>query len=449
MVENLDSKDDTLLEAVKALTPKSYIGYVDQIVDFPWPHRLWHRCHIEFVGQGLPTNAAHPFIEPSMCVPIFPNTHHPMSRTPLNPSSPFPFDNCYQYSLVETTVRVLTRLLDPDSAISLPPADIRYQHACEVEDFERLEVLRNAHNLVSPRNTGGNEVQLEVTEGDGLPKRLSSGHETDEGTNPSPHESCDDANRSIDDAKHDTNSSGELPRGLAAREHEENQVTSAREYNSSRDKSDSETPSSEGWATESGVTSNGSVLSLANMIFGEKPIADPDIIPLVHVSHDLSEVTEVADPNDFLAEEKVIVQLIQEARARDRRTFFSVYDENMRDAVSEGPRADRESVESECSNHGSDKSERSNPVHTEDECIESIKSEVLDSGHVEGDVSVRESLSGEPSVHPSGVISSPTTQAWHQRLHSSAVRSLSKGRRKVNHVLSVVLHACRRHLCLS
>jgi len=70
------------------------------------------------------------------------------------------------------------------------------------------------------------------------------------------------------------------------------------------------------------ATSNALMMFSVQLIYGERPTTGPDIIPLVHASHELSEVAVIADPNGSLAEREAIVkQTNTDARARDCRTF--------------------------------------------------------------------------------------------------------------------------------
>jgi len=68
------------------------------------------------------------------------------------------------------------------------------------------------------------------------------------------------------------------------------------------------------------VSHNSSILAMG-IPFMDRPVDDPDIIPIVYVSPDLSVVTEVHDPNEFLDEKEAIVKLIQESRLRQQRAF--------------------------------------------------------------------------------------------------------------------------------
>jgi len=456
MIENMDSKDDALIDAVKALVPKKYIGYVDLIKDFPLPHRPWHRCHIEFVGQGLPTNTANPFIEPSMCVPISPNTEHPSSRSPLRPTPPFPFDNCYQYSTVEGTVRVLTRTLDPDSATNLSPRDVRYQHACALKDHYQLVALQDAHNRSSEAAGTSEDPEVPIIEDDIVlklspsPRQLEVHDETASSSG-----NVRDTNLDVDD------------RAVAAPGPEGHC-----EAHASWRSPSSEGDSSSANTRASGIvaTSNESMMSLALEIFGDRPIADPDIIPLVHVSHDLLQVTEIVDPNGFFAERDAIVKLILDARARDRRIFFSIYDKNTQDDMGHGSQADHESGEARPSDDGSVTGERSDSGDVQDGTSvdghvgdktsdhERVEGERTDYEGATGNLPGSTHAEGEASIHctphkyfdhPSSVPSPLAPQAWYQRLGSSGARAAKKGKTTMCRVLSRAVHAWRTHLCLS
>ncbi|KZT01202.1 uncharacterized protein LAESUDRAFT_664378, partial [Laetiporus sulphureus 93-53] len=128
--------DDPILQsAAKRLAPKTYVGYIDRVDEIPWPDKPTHRCHIRFVGQGLPTPPRARFTHSAMSVPILPETAHPLERAPLCPSRPFPFARCYQYNYIDRVVRIPTQEFREELAVMLSLEEVRRHDKYELEDY--------------------------------------------------------------------------------------------------------------------------------------------------------------------------------------------------------------------------------------------------------------------------------------------------------------------------
>ncbi|KAH9918846.1 uncharacterized protein B0H18DRAFT_834445, partial [Fomitopsis serialis] len=95
MVEPLN--DPTLAKTAQELRVQKYVAHLSEIDELPMPHKPNHKCRIALVGQGLCQEDGDTGIDSAMCIPIFPETKHPLSREPLQPTPSFPFQNCYQY----------------------------------------------------------------------------------------------------------------------------------------------------------------------------------------------------------------------------------------------------------------------------------------------------------------------------------------------------------------
>lgn len=148
MVEHLD--DAVALQAARRMSSRTYIGYVDCLRDFPLPVKPYHKCSIQFVGQGLPTRLKDEFVERDMCVPIYPNTLHPLAREPLRARPPFPFPDCYQYSFVNATVRVPNQDFDPKLAFWLSGKHVSEHHRLLSHDLYRRAVLKREKGVPGP-----------------------------------------------------------------------------------------------------------------------------------------------------------------------------------------------------------------------------------------------------------------------------------------------------------
>lgn len=70
------------------------------------------------------------------------------------------------------------------------------------------------------------------------------------------------------------------------------------------------------------ATSNASMMFSVQLIYGERPTADADIIPLIHASHELLEVAAIADPNGSLAERDGIVKYVSTYLRASARSVY-------------------------------------------------------------------------------------------------------------------------------
>ncbi|RPD56388.1 hypothetical protein L226DRAFT_538038 [Lentinus tigrinus ALCF2SS1-7] len=108
MVRHLN--DPEALRAAEALSPQSYLVYLDVHRRLPIRgEQPWHAFDIYPVWQSLRPSDEDKCITPDMCMPIFPNKNHPSGRAPLMTKPAFPFDNCYIWSEVKMEIRVCPR----------------------------------------------------------------------------------------------------------------------------------------------------------------------------------------------------------------------------------------------------------------------------------------------------------------------------------------------------
>ncbi len=114
-----------------------------------WGPKPWYSFDIYLVGLCLPSPNQEECVTPDMCVPIFPNTSHPEGRIPVRTEPPFPFDNCFIWSLPNLEIRVCPRAegFDWDETTRLPtgPVDERSRWLdYEGEDRVRQHTARQA-----------------------------------------------------------------------------------------------------------------------------------------------------------------------------------------------------------------------------------------------------------------------------------------------------------------
>ncbi|KAL0059904.1 hypothetical protein AAF712_013319 [Marasmius tenuissimus] len=77
-----------------------------------WLKRPYHTYEFKLIHQGLRKKDEEKCIEPEMSVPILPNTHHPLSRQPLKPSIPLPWQDCYVSHLFGGSARCRSTMLE-------------------------------------------------------------------------------------------------------------------------------------------------------------------------------------------------------------------------------------------------------------------------------------------------------------------------------------------------
>lgn len=86
-----------------------------------------------------------------MCVPIFPNTSHPLGRTPVRTETAFPYSNCYHWEMFQTNIRVRARpeKFDERQATMLPDAECEKLEEYLRQDIPRMDELESQHRAAT------------------------------------------------------------------------------------------------------------------------------------------------------------------------------------------------------------------------------------------------------------------------------------------------------------
>ncbi|KAL0574467.1 hypothetical protein V5O48_007481 [Marasmius crinis-equi] len=108
-VEHLDNPE--LTEACKKLDTRRYVAYVgDRCQPFFLKSEPYHSYEFFFVYQGLKPvgDSQGQQTDPSWCLPVLPNTSHPLSREPAEPTRPLPWADCFISPFVCTEARCRT-----------------------------------------------------------------------------------------------------------------------------------------------------------------------------------------------------------------------------------------------------------------------------------------------------------------------------------------------------
>ncbi|KAH9833180.1 uncharacterized protein C8Q71DRAFT_860455 [Rhodofomes roseus] len=350
-VNMFDPLDDAgIAAAVQALRPKKYIAYVYHIMELPIPKRPDHKCRIALVGRGLCPQDDDARIDASMCVPISPATEHPLSRKPVPTTPPFPFPDCYQYSMAIPTIRIPTKhFYDHTNAVSIPlydrfPVKIYYsedhcnraaqlkakveviapplpdkasenQHSARIASSSNtLELGRTVNSAFATVDTPIDVAQPGVDTRHGEPQVACGAEDTRRGdsiTDSSP--SKPSAPRTMEDDSQDTSPAQVLclpdvaeVGSVDSASAEAPAVAETARLADDDGSSGSYTPSMIESIADRPRSSSPAPSDLLQQVFLGDPDEDREIIPLVSVSLNLSEVSEGNDPMEFLREMEVI-----------------------------------------------------------------------------------------------------------------------------------------------
>ncbi|KZT71949.1 hypothetical protein DAEQUDRAFT_686800 [Daedalea quercina L-15889] len=346
MVEPLH--DPVLSAAAQQLRTQKYVGHMFEFEELPMPDRPDQKCCIALVGQGPCAENQDSFIEPTMCVPISPETEHPLSREPLQPMPPFPFARCYQYTFAIAEVRVKTGRFNHENAVSLDP-HYTFTHKMYVsEDSRKRRALRDAKAGIVPApcddassssssSDGRTLTSAEIRElaSQGMPvfRTNSKGaliRVEFDAPAPQEHEpvilpSHSGPSSTASEVAPETvviqaELANEHPH---ANGHLEENTDSAGGSSSPdalhEEQGDGESTSSVSMIrsiSDRSVEPSSPMSDILMQAFFGDPSEDRIVIPLVNVSLDLSGVTDIPDPNAFFDEIKQIVRLIHESRER-------------------------------------------------------------------------------------------------------------------------------------
>ncbi|KAI0043360.1 hypothetical protein FA95DRAFT_1609471 [Auriscalpium vulgare] len=96
-----------------SLSCKSYVGFVNMVLDLPMDTRKYHRCDCLIVSQGLAPPLPQLYTDENMCVPIAPAIH-PHGRPAITALPSLPWDNLYLHYSALFTLRIKTDPRDID-----------------------------------------------------------------------------------------------------------------------------------------------------------------------------------------------------------------------------------------------------------------------------------------------------------------------------------------------
>ncbi|KAK7046561.1 hypothetical protein R3P38DRAFT_2874451 [Favolaschia claudopus] len=273
--------DPEAVELCKKLVCKQYVGIVVDREGLYMPWLPYNSCYVRLIQQGQPKGDPEQFIEPSMSVPVLPMTEDPEShvsgRTPIKPSEPLPWKDCYISIAADAVVRspsmwttdVPNWTIDEDQQDEL--------HVMMVTDIRRMDLLQaQAQASRAPFTNPG-----------------------------APNESS--ASPPAQEARDTSRTSPDLsPVGISdgvethPRTHHGSGSDSASNSVSEPDADDEELEDDDE--------------ALFNELFGGSP--STEFALTVHFTHDLLSVKEFNDPADYYKEAKAIEKIEQDAAPR-------------------------------------------------------------------------------------------------------------------------------------
>ncbi|KAH9829224.1 uncharacterized protein C8Q71DRAFT_718519 [Rhodofomes roseus] len=137
-------------EGIKEYHPKKYLASVRTIWELSMPFKPSHKVSVEFVGTGIRAEEYEECVTPEMCTPIAPTSGHPLiTREAVQPSSGFPFDDCYYYSFVTATVRVPTKPYLRRHMVTLDARDRVMLAINESDDSRKYIALKKERGITN------------------------------------------------------------------------------------------------------------------------------------------------------------------------------------------------------------------------------------------------------------------------------------------------------------
>lgn len=122
--------DEATAERLKEISSRKYVGYcegvrwsilvistilinfVSKYNEIPFPQKKYHQIRIRLLHHGLMTPIPKQNIEADMCVPVYPETSHPLSRPTFVTNKTLPWTGCYHSTCADVALRLPTMQID-------------------------------------------------------------------------------------------------------------------------------------------------------------------------------------------------------------------------------------------------------------------------------------------------------------------------------------------------
>ncbi|KZV75930.1 hypothetical protein PENSPDRAFT_646734 [Peniophora sp. CONT] len=301
--------DKVARRAARKLPKQRFVALTITGFGIPLKTKPFVQFLIALVRQGLPTGNNPPWNSQNMCRPILPNTYHPLGCEPIQPFYPFPLQDCYiDMSLPfldAMQCRVTTIPRDYTPVLSIPSLQIVRLNRMFSEEVYRVEDLQE--------RLGAGELEAFAS----IPLPPSPGSACNIPLPSSPAFDSTDCDESDADTEGDSDSEvdGSAPHPAYAERRpispDEVSVIASDDGVSvdSRDLSKSEHGSVHDEAAEAELDLMLRFQDLLNDIGDTRE-------PVVHVSYDLEEITDVTDPLLFIEVRKQLRDIIDAAEIR-------------------------------------------------------------------------------------------------------------------------------------
>ncbi|KAH9846489.1 hypothetical protein C2E23DRAFT_744022 [Lenzites betulinus] len=166
-------QDPVATAMAQALHPKTYLVYLNDAIDLPFPSSEWFRFDVSPIGTTLhPEDPAHG-ISSDMAIPIYPNTQHPTGRAPVRTKTSFPFSKCYHWADNLVTVRIRSRpdKYDDSAAVKvssrehLRMEDLLWQDSNRIDEFLQAREEQVIPTSVIPRPASPSSQDSRLSDG--------------------------------------------------------------------------------------------------------------------------------------------------------------------------------------------------------------------------------------------------------------------------------------------
>ncbi|VDB91450.1 unnamed protein product [Peniophora sp. CBMAI 1063] len=136
--------DKVARRAAKKIQTSLHVGLIMMMNGLPIENIPVNQFRFVFLRKGLPPTTP-PSSFADSCIPVLPNTHHPMDCQPLAPLHPLPWDDCYISSTEELhfrSLRVKNTPRDYTPVLPVTNYDELWRLECTIDDSKAVEEER-------------------------------------------------------------------------------------------------------------------------------------------------------------------------------------------------------------------------------------------------------------------------------------------------------------------
>ncbi|KAJ3875403.1 hypothetical protein F5051DRAFT_442418 [Lentinula edodes] len=164
-LHHCDPEDYTHIdEEVHNFPLHKYVGILVNHVHLPLPNRKYQTVSIRPLQKGLNIPIPRFDIQEDMCVPVSPETNHPLSRISLQLNKQLPWSGCYHPNLQDLRVRLPTEDRDYSNAYEMTDRSLWQMRKYLGEDARRRKLPPKPKILAdkSPTSEQGSDSLLDM-----------------------------------------------------------------------------------------------------------------------------------------------------------------------------------------------------------------------------------------------------------------------------------------------